>query len=159
MVPTVPFAHSNKHGDNKMQTRLTRFYFTMASLALSASALASGQADGARDTASLTANVFDQADASVTVDALGSDQPLTLAQVLLAQKSDGSKAGGSGRSSDDDKDKDKDTNKKIFVYVCRVLRDGSFSTKKLLINTALKLIQQYPNRWLLGRCEDIISPS
>ena len=45
------------------------------------------------------------------------------------------------------------------VYVCHVLPHGKFNTQYLPQDTAEKLVEKHPDQWILGKCEDVVSPS
>ena len=45
------------------------------------------------------------------------------------------------------------------VDVCHVLPNGKFITQRLPEKTSLKLIDEHPHEWILGKCDDVISPS
>jgi len=46
-----------------------------------------------------------------------------------------------------------------LVFVCHFLPNSSFITQELPIATAQRLIAQFPQEWVMGTCEDVISPS
>ena len=46
----------------------------------------------------------------------------------------------------------------VKIYVCRVKDDG-FMTMLMKEDMALKKIEEDPGDWLLGKCEDVVSPS
>ena len=45
------------------------------------------------------------------------------------------------------------------VFVCHFLPNGKYITQELPEETAQKLIDEHPHEWLLGDCEDVVSPS
>jgi hypothetical protein len=45
------------------------------------------------------------------------------------------------------------------VFVCHFLPNGKFITEEILLTNAQRLIAAYPHEWMLGKCEDVISPS
>ena len=45
------------------------------------------------------------------------------------------------------------------VDVCHFLPNGKFITQRLPEKTALKQIEGHPHEWILGKCDDVISPS
>jgi hypothetical protein len=45
------------------------------------------------------------------------------------------------------------------VFVCHFLPNGKFITQEIPQATADKLIADHPHEWVLGKCEDVISPS
>ena len=47
----------------------------------------------------------------------------------------------------------------VKIYVCRIKDDGKIMTMLLKENVALKKIEEDPGDWLLGKCEDVVSPS
>jgi hypothetical protein len=59
----------------------------------------------------------------------------------------------------DHKDGNNGNNGHDKVYVCHVLPNGKFITQKLPKKTADKLVAEHPHEWILGKCEDVISPS
>lgn len=73
----------------------------------------------------------------------------------------GNNNGGKDDHGKDDHDKDNqckgDHCKK--VYVCHVLPNGKYMTQYLPKETAEKLAAKHPDEWILGKCEDVISPS
>ena len=45
------------------------------------------------------------------------------------------------------------------VYVCHVKPNGKYKTKYLPEQNALKKVDKHPDQWILGKCEDVVSPS
>ena len=45
------------------------------------------------------------------------------------------------------------------VYVCHFLVNGKYITQEIPVETAMKLIEEHPHEWLLGDCDDVVSPS
>jgi hypothetical protein len=45
------------------------------------------------------------------------------------------------------------------VYVCHVKKNGKFKTKYLPEENAQKKVDKKPDEWILGKCEDVVSPS
>ena len=45
------------------------------------------------------------------------------------------------------------------VDICHFLSNGKFITQNLPVDTARKLIDEDPDMWVLGKCDDVISPS
>jgi hypothetical protein len=45
------------------------------------------------------------------------------------------------------------------VYVCHVKKNGKFKTKYLPEENAQKKVDKNPDEWILGKCEDVVSPS
>ena len=45
------------------------------------------------------------------------------------------------------------------VYVCQVGKNNKLQTKLMSKKTVLGLIEDKSDEWVLGKCEDVISPS
>lgn len=45
------------------------------------------------------------------------------------------------------------------VTVCHFLPNGKYITQELPEETAQKLIEKHPHEWILGDCDDVVSPS
>jgi hypothetical protein len=45
------------------------------------------------------------------------------------------------------------------VYICHVKKNGKYKTKYLPEKTAEKKADKHPDEWILGKCEDVVSPS
>jgi hypothetical protein len=45
------------------------------------------------------------------------------------------------------------------VFVCHFLPNDKFITQEIPLATAQKLIADHPQEWVMGTCEDVISPS
>lgn len=45
------------------------------------------------------------------------------------------------------------------VYICHVKKNGKYKTKYLPEKTAEKKVDKHPDEWILGKCEDVVSPS
>lgn len=45
------------------------------------------------------------------------------------------------------------------VYVCHITPNGKYHTQQLPVETAQKLIDEHPHEWVLGKCDDMPSPS
>lgn len=45
------------------------------------------------------------------------------------------------------------------VFVCHFLPNSKFITQELPLATAQKLIAEHPHEWVMGTCEEVISPS
>jgi hypothetical protein len=45
------------------------------------------------------------------------------------------------------------------VFVCHFLPNSKSITQELPLATAQKLIAEHPQEWVMGTCEDVISPS
>jgi uncharacterized protein RhaS with RHS repeats len=108
---------------------------------------------------------------SVGPGVVAGSESVTWQPLLLAANENDDKDGKNGKDDKDDKndkggkdDKDhKDGNNgnngHDKVYVCHVLPNGKFITQKLPKKTADKLVAEHPHEWILGKCEDVISPS
>jgi len=142
-----------------MRTRLTRVLLVLVTTAFCTIAFASSLTDAGQDSAVQGAGAPAQAGTPAWFDVVGSTGLLTPEPLLLAKEGkDDDRDDSDGRDDRGDRD-DRNGYGQDKVYVCHVLPNGKFITQKLPKKTALKLIEEHPHEWILGKCDDVISPS
>ena len=116
-----------------MYKKLTRFLFVPLTACFCMITISYAQADSGHHSSS-------HAGAPAWFDVIGSGS--VMPEPLLLAKKD--KGGGEGNYK---------------VDVCHFLPNGKFITQRLPEKTALKQIERHPHEWILGKCDDVISPS